>query len=162
MRGQTVSDGEGGSEVKKEGKEKAGRIKQEAGVRECGPAEGLAIATKCEAEGLDIYAVAAKMGIAAHSIVKYARVGETGEGVRDENDRYLQHLVPYAIDTYAKLLTEPGAEMRLRISAAREVLDRRSYSGIKRVAIAAKLSISEETMGRLGGVEKLLTSGEGE
>jgi len=88
----------------------------------------------------------------------FAGVEEEGghEGATDWNDRYLQHLVPYAIDTYAQILTDPGAGERAKLSAAREVLDRRSYTGIKRVAIAGKVTISEETIGRLRAVEQLL------
>lgn len=71
------------------------------------------------------------------------------DSLNDTNDKYLQLLVPIAIDTYAELLLNPDADPKLRKSVADMVLEKRSYTGIRRIAIAQRLSLDDDTIERL-------------
>lgn len=64
----------------------------------------------------------------------------------DTHDRHMQLLVEASINVYADVLLDPFADVKARLHAADKVLDRRSYSGVKRVLNNTRLTLSEETV----------------
>jgi hypothetical protein len=74
----------------------------------------------------------------------------------DVNDRFLQLLVPEAMNVFADIILDTKADAKARLTAAREVLDRRSYTGIQRKAVLSQLSLSDTTLAALKRAEETM------
>jgi len=93
------------------------------------------------------------------TLIKFSGT-EGHEPFQDHADAYLQLLVPRALDRLAQVLSDPTLDAKAVLLAVRDVLDRRSYSGVKRSAVAVRTELSPNTLEALLAAERMLTSTE--